>query len=137
MTRSYFRFLFRDDVTSGGNVADDFSGLDDDFLALTGLAYITDVKKILSYEKQKTVLEFNWFFPPKMYKKIKLVTEIPFFQFLPLNIFFGWDFPGSCSHWGGVSDFDLDDFSSDLTQHVALAVVSHVVVQEILGEDDP
>ena len=62
MTRSYFRFLFRDDVTSGGNVADDLSGLDDDFLALTGLAYITDVKKILSYEKQKTVLEFNWFF---------------------------------------------------------------------------
>ena len=56
---------------------------------------------------------------------------------LPLNVFFGWNFPGSCSHWGGISDLDLDDFASNLTQHVPLVVVSHVVVQEVLGEDDP
>ena len=81
-----------------------------------------------------------------MYRNINFVTDF-FFQSdfqkltvkkcLPLNVFFGWDFPGSSYHWGGVGDFNLDDFASDLTQHVALVVVSHVVVQEVLGEDDP
>ena len=31
VTRSYFWFLFCDDITSGGNVTDDLAGLDDDF----------------------------------------------------------------------------------------------------------
>ena len=68
---------------------------------------------------------------------IKTTHTVKAQTFIPLNVFLGWDFPGSPSHWGGVSDLYLDDFASDLTQHVPLVVVSHVVVQEVLGEDDP
>ena len=37
-----------------------------------------------------------------------------------------------CSIQGGLGDLDLDDLASDLTQHVPLCVVSHVVVQKFL-----